>query len=233
MWLNLCICFCVQMGSYFGYAVATTDINSDGWVVVLFLPCLLLSHSLCLTSQCVRAYMIFFLAAGWLICWWELPCSWFENLTAVWKKWAGFMFTYSAAPWTWSSVHLIWQETRCMGDMGAPLRLWEIWTRTASTVRSRIIILRISCGKATCLLVETICCTSVKVWAFFIINLQNLWYMTEVQLWRLSPPVLHILTYFLEENTHKKTLLLLLILGRCSHQLSIWRRGSAGTGLHL
>lgn len=36
MWLNLCMCFGVQMGSYFGYAVATTDINSDGWVVVFF-----------------------------------------------------------------------------------------------------------------------------------------------------------------------------------------------------
>lgn len=31
--------FSLQMGSYFGYAVATTDINSDGWVVALYVVC--------------------------------------------------------------------------------------------------------------------------------------------------------------------------------------------------
>lgn len=30
-WLGL-VCNVFQMGSYFGYAVAATDINSDGWV---------------------------------------------------------------------------------------------------------------------------------------------------------------------------------------------------------
>lgn len=34
MWFIYCMYFCIQMGSYFGYAVATTDINSDGWVGV-------------------------------------------------------------------------------------------------------------------------------------------------------------------------------------------------------
>lgn len=152
MWFIYFMYFCIQMGSYFGYAVATTDINSDGWVGV----CLahrpffrFLFYSLVLAWQKMNRISVNgrlqtlrrlslndrFLAAGWPICWLELLCSWSAAPTTVWKKWAGSTFTCSAAHWTWSSFHTTWLETRCTVDTGAPLHHWEIWTRMASTVR--------------------------------------------------------------------------------------------------
>lgn len=141
------------MGSYFGYAVATTDINSDGWVEA---SCLSLSVSFTLSFSIIscRIYIwchqqlitgvdvsapqlnkSVFLSTGWPTCWWELPCSWSEAPMAAWKRWAASTFTYSEAPWTWSSAHLTWQAPRCLGDLAAPLHHWEIWTRTGSMVR--------------------------------------------------------------------------------------------------